>query len=56
MHDLLDDYAQTNALREVSPKLKLMLGLGSILLCVFSFSCGTIDCCIDHKRDYSLPC
>jgi cobalt/nickel transport system permease protein len=36
MHDLLDDYAQTNALREVSPKLKLMLGLGSILLCVFS--------------------
>lgn len=36
MHDLLDDYAQTNALREVSPRLKLFLGLGSILLCVFS--------------------
>ena len=36
MHDLLDDYAQTNALRDVSPRLKLMLGLGSILLCVFS--------------------
>lgn len=36
MHDLLDDYAQTNALRNVSPRLKLVLGLGSILLCVFS--------------------
>ena len=36
MHDLLDDYAHTNALREISPRLKLMLGLGSILLCVFS--------------------
>jgi len=36
MHDLLDDYAQTNALRDVSPRLKLVLGLGSILLCVFS--------------------
>jgi len=36
MHDLLDDYAHTNALRDVSPRLKLILGLGSILLCVFS--------------------
>lgn len=36
MHDLLDDYAHTNALREVSPRLKLILGLGTILLCVFS--------------------
>jgi cobalt/nickel transport system permease protein len=36
MHNLLDDYAQTNALRNVSPRLKLVLGIGSILLCVFS--------------------
>lgn len=36
MHDLLDDYAHTNALRDVNPRLKLFLGLGSILLCVFS--------------------
>jgi cobalt/nickel transport system permease protein len=36
MHDLLDDYAHTNALRDVSPRLKLMFGLGSILLCVYS--------------------
>lgn len=36
MHDLLDDYAQNNALREVNPRLKLVLGMGSILLCVFS--------------------
>lgn len=36
MHDLLDDYAQNNNLRNVSPKLKLILGMGSILICVFS--------------------
>ena len=36
MHDLLDDYAHSNALRETSPRLKLLLGLGAILLCVSS--------------------
>jgi len=34
MHDLLDDYAHANALKDVIPKLKLMLGPGSILLCI----------------------
>jgi cobalt/nickel transport system permease protein len=38
MHDLLDDYAHANALRDVNPKVKLLLGLGSILVCVFSTS------------------
>lgn len=38
MHDLLDDYAHANALRDVNPRLKLALGLGSILVCVFSTS------------------
>lgn len=38
MHDLLDDYAHSNALRDVNPRLKLALGLGSILVCVFSTS------------------
>lgn len=38
MHDLLDDYAHANALRDVNPRLKLSLGLGSILVCVFSTS------------------
>jgi cobalt/nickel transport system permease protein len=38
MHDMLDDYAQASALREVNPRLKLLLGLGSIMLCVFSTS------------------
>jgi cobalt/nickel transport system permease protein len=36
MHNLLDDYAQNNDLREIDPKLKLLLGLGCILLCVSS--------------------
>ena len=36
MHDLLDDYAHSSALRETSPRLKLMLGLGAMLLCVAS--------------------
>jgi cobalt/nickel transport system permease protein len=36
MHDLLDDYAHSNALRDTSPRLKLLLGLGAILLCVSS--------------------
>lgn len=36
MHNLLDDYAHENALRETSARLKLLLGLGSILLCVSS--------------------
>jgi len=36
MHDLLDDYAHSNALREISPRLKLLLGLGAMLLCVAS--------------------
>jgi cobalt/nickel transport system permease protein len=36
MHDLLDDYAHSNALRNTSPRLKLLLGLGAMLLCVSS--------------------
>jgi cobalt/nickel transport system permease protein len=36
MHNLLDDYAHGNALRETNPRLKLILGLGAILLCVSS--------------------
>jgi cobalt/nickel transport system permease protein len=36
MHNLLDDYAHGNALRETSTRLKLFLGLWSILLCVSS--------------------
>jgi cobalt/nickel transport system permease protein len=36
MHNLLDDYAHGNALRETSARLKLLLGLGAILLCVSS--------------------
>lgn len=38
MHDLLDDYAHTNALRDINPGLKLSLGMGSILVCAFSTS------------------
>jgi cobalt/nickel transport system permease protein len=38
MHSLLDDYAHSNALRDVSPRLKLTIGLGSILLCISSTS------------------
>jgi cobalt/nickel transport system permease protein len=38
MHSLLDDYSQSNQLKDVSPGLKLLLGLGSILLCVYSTS------------------
>jgi cobalt/nickel transport system permease protein len=36
MHDILDNYAQSNALRDANPRLKLLLGLGAILLCVSS--------------------
>jgi len=36
MHDLLDDYAHSNALRDTSPRLRLLLGLGAMLLCVAS--------------------
>ena len=36
MHDLLDDWAQCNALRETSAHLKLFLGLGAIIICVSS--------------------
>jgi cobalt/nickel transport system permease protein len=36
MHDLLDDYAQNNALRDTSPYIKMLLGLGSILISVSS--------------------
>ncbi len=36
MHDLLDDYAHSNALKDASPRLKLLLGLGTILLCISS--------------------
>jgi len=38
MHDILDDYAHANGLTWVSPRSKLLLGLGSILLCVSSTS------------------
>lgn len=36
MHNLLDDYAHDNALRDVSVRLKLLLGLASMLICVSS--------------------
>jgi cobalt/nickel transport system permease protein len=36
MHDLLDDYAHSNALRDTSPRLKLLLGLGAMLISVAS--------------------
>ncbi|HUS75798.1 MAG TPA: cobalt ECF transporter T component CbiQ [Methanothrix sp.] len=36
MHNLLDDYAHGNALRETNARLKLIFGLGAILLCVSS--------------------
>jgi len=36
MYDLLDDYAHSSALRETSPRLKLLLGLGAMLLCAAS--------------------
>lgn len=36
MHDLLEDYAHSNGLRDVSPKLKMLIGLGSILISVLS--------------------
>jgi len=38
MHDLLDDFSHSNALRDVSPGIKLLLGLGAILICVSSSS------------------
>jgi cobalt/nickel transport system permease protein len=38
MHNLLDDYAHSNALRETNARLKLLLGMGSILFCVSSVS------------------
>jgi cobalt/nickel transport system permease protein len=38
MHDMLDDYVYTNAIRDVNPKLKLLLGLSCILICVSSTS------------------
>ncbi|MDD3071609.1 MAG: cobalt ECF transporter T component CbiQ [Methanoculleus horonobensis] len=36
MYEVLEDYAQTNNLRETSVELKLFIGLASILLCVSS--------------------
>lgn len=36
MHDLLDDWAQSNALRDKNARLKLLLGLGAILISVSS--------------------
>jgi len=36
MYEVLEDYAQTNGLRQTSPALKLLVGLASILLCVSS--------------------
>nr|WP_303714241.1 cobalt ECF transporter T component CbiQ [Methanoculleus marisnigri] len=36
MYEVLEDFAQTNGLRETSPGLKLFIGLSSILLCVSS--------------------
>lgn len=38
MHSLLDDWAHSNALSDVSARLKLLLALGSIILCVSSAS------------------
>ena len=38
MHNLLDDYAHSNALRDVSSSLKLFLAFSSILICIFSTS------------------
>jgi cobalt/nickel transport system permease protein len=38
MHDLLDDFAHFNALRETSVRLKLLLGLVSIFVCVYSLT------------------
>jgi cobalt/nickel transport system permease protein len=37
-HNTLDDYAYSNALRNISPRLKLALGLGAMLLCIASAS------------------
>jgi len=36
VHDILEEFARTNRLREVSPGLKLIIGLSSILLSVSS--------------------
>ena len=36
MHNLLDDFAHSNALRETNARLKLLLGLGAIFFCVSS--------------------
>jgi cobalt/nickel transport system permease protein len=36
MYEMLEDFAQTNGLRQINPWLKLFLGLSSILLCVSS--------------------
>jgi len=36
VHNILDDYAQTNGLRQINPGLKLFIGIASILLCVSS--------------------
>ncbi|HNV39872.1 MAG TPA: CbiQ family ECF transporter T component, partial [Methanoculleus sp.] len=36
MHEVLEDFARTNALRQVNPGLKLFVGLASILLSVSS--------------------
>ncbi|MDN7025152.1 cobalt ECF transporter T component CbiQ [Methanoculleus sp. FWC-SCC1] len=36
MHRLLEDFAQENALRDVNPGVKILLGLASILLCISS--------------------
>ena len=38
MHNLLDDYALDNGLRDASPRLKLFLGLSSMLISVSSSS------------------
>lgn len=38
MHSLLDEYAHRNALREVDIRVKLLLGLGGIIISVFSTS------------------
>ncbi|WP_292520957.1 cobalt ECF transporter T component CbiQ [Methanoculleus sp.] len=36
MYEVLEDFAQTNGLRQTNPGLKLFIGLASILLCVSS--------------------
>ena len=56
MHNLLDDYAHHNALRDISPRLKLFIGLGSILICVSSpYSDCTSIRGLNHEPGHGDP-